>query len=145
MSATQPAEIQLPPVETKGGLVTYLSVDGALKAAALYETALGASIATMYPPDEQGRTMHVHLHLNGSSLMLADFYPEQGHAYEAPQAFNLTLMVEDIEARYARAVAAGFTGDMAPQKMFWGDTYARLTDPFGVAWAMNQPAAPGAA
>jgi len=28
---------------------------------------------------------------------------------------------------------------MPPQEMFWGDRYGELRDPFGVAWAMNQP------
>jgi len=27
---------------------------------------------------------------------------------------------------------------MPPADMFWGDRYAQLRDPFGVAWAMNQ-------
>ena len=137
---SEPTENLIPPAETKGGVVAYLAVDGALKAAALYEAAFGATIATIYPPDEQGRTMHVHLHINGSSVMLGDFYPDQGHAFEKPQAFNLTIMVDDIDTWYARAVAAGVTGVMPPQKMFWGDTYAQLTDPFGVTWSMNQQA-----
>ena len=25
-----------------------------------------------------------------------------------------------------------------PQKMFWGDYFGALKDPFGVAWGMNQ-------
>jgi PhnB protein len=29
---------------------------------------------------------------------------------------------------------------MPPADMFWGDRYAALKDPFGVAWAMNGPA-----
>jgi PhnB protein len=28
---------------------------------------------------------------------------------------------------------------MPPSDMFWGDRYAALKDPFGVAWAMNGP------
>lgn len=126
--------------EPKGGLLPYVSVNGAVKAAEFYVKAFGATIAAMYPPDEQGRTMHVHLYLNGGSLMLADFYPEQGHAFEAPAAFNLTLNVADIAKAYDKAVAAGATAIMPPQEMFWGDTYGQLKDPFGVMWSMNQPA-----
>lgn len=130
----------IPHVETKGGVVAYLNVEGALKAAAFYEKAFGATLATQYPPDEQGRTMHVHLYINGSSVMLGDFYPEHGFAPVAPAAFNLTLIVNDIETWFQRAVDAGCEARMAPQKMFWGDTYGEVKDPFGVSWSMNQGA-----
>jgi PhnB protein len=124
----------------KIGLIPYLSVDGAVKAAKFYEAAFGAVTVAMYPPDEQGRTMHVHLYLNGGSLMLADFYPEQGHGFEKPQGFNMTLNVTDIAVAYQRALDAGATAVMPPQEMFWGDIYGQLQDPFGVMWSLNQPA-----
>ncbi|KMO12250.1 VOC family protein [Methylobacterium platani] len=122
----------------KGGLVTYLMLDGALKAAEFYVRAFGAEIVAAMPADPQGRTPHVHLDVNGSSLMLSDAFPEHGCALQAPQAFTLTLMVEDIDARYAHAVEAGATAVMPPAEMFWGDRYGQLRDPFGVVWAMNQ-------
>ena len=77
MSETLEANV-IPHVETKGGVVAYLNVEGAAKAAAFYEKAFGATIATQHPLDDQGRTMHIHLYVNGSSLMLGDFYPEHG-------------------------------------------------------------------
>ncbi|AWB21401.1 VOC family protein [Methylobacterium currus] len=122
----------------KGGLVTYLMLDGALKAAEFYVRAFGAEIVAAMPADPQGRTPHVHLHVNGSSLMLSDAFPEHGCALQAPQGFTLTLMVEDIDARYAHAVEAGAIAVMPPAEMFWGDRYGQLRDPFGVVWAMNQ-------
>lgn len=130
----------IPHVETKGGVVAYVNVEGALKAAAFYVKAFGATIATQHPADDQGRTMHVHLYVNGSSLMLGDFYPEHGFAPREPQAFSLMLPVTDIKAWFERAVDAGCTAKMPPQKMFWGDTYCEVTDPFGVSWSMNQGA-----
>lgn len=124
--------------EVKGGLVAYLTVDGAMKAAAFYERAFGASVAAAYPVDDQGRTMHVHLHVNGSSLMLSDAYPEHGHPLTSPQAFSLMLLVDDIDAAFAHAVEAGAQAIMPPAEMFWGDRYGQLRDPFGVVWSMNQ-------
>jgi uncharacterized glyoxalase superfamily protein PhnB len=88
-----------------------------MKAADFYVRAFGAEIATAMPADDQGRTMHVHLHVNGASLMLSDAFPEHGHSLQPPQAFTL----------------------MPPADMFWGDRYGQLRDPFGVLWAMNQP------
>lgn len=130
-------DAQHKPVPVKGGLVAYLSLDGALQAADFYVRAFGAERAGAIPPDEQGRTMHVHLYVNGSSLMLSDAYPEHGHPLRAPQGYTLTLMVEDIEAWWTRALEAGATPLMPPTDMFWGDRYAQLRDPFGVVWAMN--------
>lgn len=125
--------------EVLGGLVTYLQVDGAAKAADFYSKAFGAKEVFRHPVDEQGRTMHVHLHINGSSLMLSDAYPEYGHALEKPQAFNLTLQVKDIDTWWKRAIDAGAIEVMPVQEMFWGARYGQLRDPFGVQWSMNEP------
>ena len=123
----------------KGGVIAYLQVDGAMKAAEFYKRAFGAELAAAHPVDDKGRTMHVHLYINGSSLMLCDFYPEQGYPAEKPQAFNLTLTIDDIDAWWKRAVDAGATVVMPVADMFWGDRYGQLRDPFGVLWAMNEP------
>lgn len=128
-----------PKPKTLGGVVAYLQVDGAAKAAAFYKAAFGAEEAASYPPDDQGRTMHIHLYINGSSVMLSDPFPEHGYPAEAPQGFTMTLMVDDIDAWWKRALDAGAEGTMPPQVMFWGDRYAQLRDPFGVLWAMNSP------
>ncbi|WP_265517114.1 VOC family protein [Nitratireductor luteus] len=123
--------------ETKGGVVAYLSVDGAAKAAEFYAKAFGAEQVFAYPPDEKGRTMHVHLYVNGSSVMLSDFYPEHGHAFEKPQGFTMHLIVDDIDAWWERVSnTEGMTVELPLQKMFWGDRYATLRDPFGVLWAL---------
>ena len=132
----RPAESAAP--ATLGGVVAYLQVDGASAAAEFYQRAFGATEVNRHPVDERGRTMHIHLYVNGSSLMLGDAYPEYGHPLEKPQAFNLTLQVDDIDAWWRRAVDAGATVVMPVQKMFWGDLYGQLRDPFGVMWSMNQ-------
>jgi PhnB protein len=124
--------------DVKGGVVAYLQVDGATKAAEFYSRAFGAQVVAAHPVDDKGRTMYVHLHINGSSVMLCDSYPEFGHPPEKPQAFNLTLMVDDIDAWWRRAIDAGAEIVMPVEQMFWG-AYGQLRDPFGVVWAMNQP------
>ena len=130
-----------PPV--LGGLVAYLQVDGALRAAEFYKRALGAELVFNYPPDEQGRTMHAHLYVNGSSLMLGDAYPEHGHALEKAQGYTMQLILgDDIDAWWERAVQAGMEVAVPLQVMFWGDRWGLLRDPFGVAWAMNAPVKP---
>jgi hypothetical protein len=49
----------MPP--TLNNLVPYVTVDGAMKAAEFYKAAFGAEIAFAVPPDDKGRTMHLHL------------------------------------------------------------------------------------
>ena len=123
------------------GVVPYLSIENASKVAAFYEKAFGAKEVFRIPVDDKGRTMHIHLHLNGGSLMLSDSYPEHGCPAKTPQGFTLTLSVDDIDAWWARATAAGAEVVMPVEKMFWGDRYGQLRDPFGVMWAMNMPEA----
>jgi PhnB protein len=132
----QTTHVQQPPV--KGGVVPYLTVDGATKAAEFWARAFGAEIAMAMPPDEKGRSMHVHVYVNGSSIMLSDPFPEQGCTMEKLGGFNLMIMVEDCDAAFQRAVDAGATPVMPPADMFWGDRYAQVRDPFGVLWAINQ-------
>ena len=122
-----------------GGIVAYLTVDGAVKASEFYKKAFQAEVAALHPPDDKGRTMHAHLHINGNSLMLADAYPEHGHSLEKPAAFTLTLPVNDVDKWYSRAVSAGCISVMAPENMFWGDRHAQVKDPFGVSWGLNGP------
>ena len=46
----------------------------------------------------------------------------------------LYLYVPDVDATYARALAAGATSVMAPADMFWGDRNAGVRDAFGNEW-----------
>ena len=133
------------PAKPLGGLAAYLSVEGALKAAEFYSKAFGAETKFFYPPDEEGRTMHVHLYINGSSVMLGDAYPEYGHPFKQPQGFTMQLFLEEanIEEWWDRAVKAGCEVVNPLQPMFWGDKWGSLRDPFGIDWAMNASIAKG--
>jgi len=124
-----------------GGLTPYLQLDGALKAAAFYGKAFGAEQVFAYPPDEKGRTMHVHLHVNGSSLMLSDAFPEHGHPHRPVQGCTMQLHLNNgnIERWWQRAVDAGCEVAVPLDVMFWGDRWGLLRDPFGVEWGMNAP------
>jgi uncharacterized glyoxalase superfamily protein PhnB len=133
ITETQPAA-----AEVKEGVIAYLQLDGAMKAAEFYQRALGAKLLHALPVDDKGRTMHVHLQINGSSVMLCDGYPESGHPTQKPQGFHLMLDVDDIDAWWQRAADAGAEVVMPVAKMFWGARYGQLRDPFGVVRALNQ-------
>ena len=125
--------------QVRGGVVPYLMVDGAVKAAEFYKKAFAAEIAVVHPPDAKGRTMHAHLYINGSSVMLGDPFPEHGAAYVPAAGYNLMLPGRDVDGGYQRAVDAGCEAKMPPADMFWGDRYAQVKDPFGVTWAFVGP------
>ncbi len=132
----------IPPAPVLGGLIAYLQVDGAHEAADFYRKAFGGETVFAYPPDEKGRTMHVHLHINGSSLMLSDAFPEHGHPHQKPQGYTMQLLLAgdgEIERWWKRAVEAGCEIVTPLEVMFWGDRWGQLRDPFGINWAMNAP------
>lgn len=132
--------IELAPGETgepRNGLVAYIMVDGAARAASFYKEAFGAKEIGRHPLDDKGRTMHLHLEINGSSFMMSDPYPEYGQPAQKPAAFTLTLYVADVDSWWERASKAeGMEVVMPLEKMFWGDRYGQLRDPFGFEWAI---------
>lgn len=138
-AATAPAAEAHQAPAILGGVAPYLAVSNAAEAAAFYARAFGAETVAHMPPDEKGRTMHVHLHINGGSVMLSDPFPEHGHPYKAPQAFTLHLQVDDVDAWWSRAVEAGAEIVLPLQLMFWGDRYGQVRDPYGVTWSLAQP------
>jgi PhnB protein len=136
-TAKRPAAKSNPDV--LGGVVPYLAVGGAVEAAEFYKRAFGAEEVARHPVDAQGRTMHIHLYINGGSVMLGDPYPEHGHPLQTPQAFTLHLQVDDVDAWWRRAVEAGAEVQLPLQEMFWGARYGQLRDRFGVTWSISSP------
>ncbi len=47
--------------------------------------------------------------------------------------------VSDVDAMYARALAAGFTPSTAPRDAEWGERYFHLSDPDGHELSFAQP------
>ena len=85
----------------------------------------------MAGPGGQG-IMHAQLQIGNSPLMLAEEMPQMGSL--SPQSIGgspvtIHLYVEDVDAAYQRALDAGAEGQMPPADMFWGDRYARISDP----------------
>ena len=127
------------------GLTPHLTIrDGrGVEAIDFYKTAFAAHEAARMTGEQSTKLMHAHLIVNHGSLMLADDWSqEMGVEPTAPPAaVTLHLQVDDVDAWYARAVAAGATAAMPPQDMFWGDRYGQVFDPFGHRWAIASPIA----
>ena len=126
-------------IPVKGMVIPYLWVEGAIEASKFYQRAFAAEVAHIFPPDETGRTKHVHLYINGASLMFGDPYPELGAPYVPAAGFTLMLRVTDVDASYEQAIAMGCCECAPPTDMLWGDRYGQVKDPYGVVWAFVGP------
>jgi len=114
----------------------YLAIKGAARALDFYAKAFGAvEVYRLAVPD--GRIGHAEIRLGDSLIMLSDEFPEFGG--KAPSALGGTpvsthLYVEDVDAFFARAVAAGATARKPVMDQFDGDRSGELEDPFGHLW-----------
>jgi uncharacterized glyoxalase superfamily protein PhnB len=119
-------------------LTPYLTCRDAASAIDFYKQAFGAvERGIMKGPDR--RVMHAELKIGDSIVMIADEYPEFGSL--SPQSMGgagtgLHVYVENVDAAFDKAIAAGGIVEMPVADMFWGDRYGRLQDPFGHKWAM---------
>ncbi|ALK98025.1 glyoxalase [Massilia sp. WF1] len=116
----------------------HLVCAGASEAIEFYKKAFGA-VETGRMPGPGGKIMHAQLRIGDSPVMLADDFPEFG--CNGPQALKGTpvfihLYVDDADAVFAQAVAAGAKTVMPLADMFWGDRYGQLDDPFGHRWSI---------
>jgi PhnB protein len=127
------------------GVIPYLAIEECAKAIAFYEKAFGAITHGVVHKDEQGHVMNATLEINGGILMLMDARPDLGIP-EMSKATNIgttmQLVTPDGDLWWNRAVEAGCTVTHAFKTEFWGDRYGRLRDPFGLDWAINEPAKP---
>ncbi|MDE0053168.1 MAG: VOC family protein [Gammaproteobacteria bacterium] len=114
----------------------YLCVDGATDAIAFYEKAFGAT-EKMKLVEPGGRIGHAELDFDGTTVMLADEFPEIGVRSPASlggSPVTLHLHVDDTDAVVNSAARAGATVEMPPTDMFYGERTAVVRDPFGHRW-----------
>lgn len=114
----------------------YLIVDDASGAIEFYTKAFNATERVRLA-DSTGKVMHAEIRVGSASFMLADEFPEMG--YRSARSLGGTpvsvlLYVDDVDAQFSQAVAAGATATMPPQDQFDGDRRGTLTDPFGHVW-----------
>lgn len=130
---------QTPPPLAQRGVVAYINVEGATAASAFYQRAFGATERFRMPAEDGVRLMHCQLEINGGALLMSDCFPEMGLPHQPSNCFTMHLNVENVQAWWDRAVAAGAEVVMPLEVMFWGDRYGMLRDPFGVTWSMGEP------
>jgi PhnB protein len=117
-------------------LFAYLHVSNAAKAIEFYEKAFGAK-EKFRLTEPSGRIGHAELDFDGTTLMLADEFPE--YNIRGPKAIGATsvtihIHVDNADEVIRRAVSEGAVVEMEPKDEFYGERSGCVRDPFGHRW-----------
>jgi uncharacterized glyoxalase superfamily protein PhnB len=115
-----------------------LVVADAAAAIEFYRRAFGAHELYRNPAPDGRSIAHAELLIGAARLFVHDEFPDQG--LRSPRSLQgtpvtLHLYVPDVDALFARAVAAGAEVVLPLANQFWGDRYGILVDPFGHRWS----------
>lgn len=116
----------------------YLYVQGAAAALDFYKRAFGATeLFRLDGPD--GKVGHAEIRIGDSPVMLADEFPGMG--FRGPKSLggvgvSLLIYVDNVDARFEQAVAAGAKVLRPVKDQFYGDRSGTLEDPFGHVWTI---------
>lgn len=115
-----------------------LVIDGASAAIDFYATVLGAT-EQMRVPAPDGKVAAARLRIGDSLLSVTDESPERG--YPGPRTIGgtpvtLNVYVEDADATFDRAVAAGAKPLRSVETQFFGDRIGWFEDPWGHRWGV---------
>lgn len=116
----------------------HLVCERAVEAIDFYRRAFGAEDQGQLM-SKDGKLMHAMIRIGDSAVMLMEenkAWGAIGPASLGGTPVTLHLYVRDVDAAFAKAVAAGAISKMEPMDMFWGDRYGVLNDPFGHSWAL---------
>ena len=90
-------------------------------------------------PGPGGKLMHASVRIGDSMLMFADDFTDEFHLPPLAQGrlpIQLHIYVNDVDAVWNRALAAGCEVVMPLADQFWGDRYGHVRDPFGFVWSL---------
>ena len=130
-------------VKTPAGRVPaitpYLSVRGAAAAIDFYRRAFGAE--ELYRLEAgNGLVGHAEIRIGDSVILLADELggsPQRSPSSLAGTSVAVRLFVDDVDACFARALAAGGVQLRGVADQFYGDRNGALRDPFGHVWIVG--------
>lgn len=105
---------------------SYLVVDDPDALIVFLERVFGARVGERTAVD--GATLHADVRIGDSRVMIG---AARGGA---PVPAMLYVYVDDCDAAYARAIAAGAESLMAPADMFYGDRHGGVKDASGNSW-----------
>jgi PhnB protein len=83
---------------------------------------------------QDNAVMHAEVAIGDSLIMLGQASPQW-----APRPAALYLWVQDVDATYATALAAGATSESAPEDKPYGHRNAGVVDRNGITWWIGAP------
>ena len=126
--------------KTEPTVALSLTVKDAASALNFYSAALGAvEVFPMPAPD--GGVAHAEFMVGNTRIYISD-EAEEWHAFAMPEGTTasclFSIMTEDCDSAYHRAIEAGAQSLSEPENKFWGTRSALIRDPFGYRWSFNQ-------
>jgi PhnB protein len=117
-------------------ITTQLTLDDAPKLIDWYKKALGAQeVSRHVGPD--GKIMHAEIKIGDSRVMVNDaVMGGKGPKAIGGSPASLWVYVDDADALFNKAVAAGGTVRMPLADQFWGDRCGAVVDPSGYTWTI---------
>jgi PhnB protein len=115
------------PVEDLGSVVPFLHLERARKHIAFLNAAFGATEMAVF--EHEGRVMHAAVRIGDAVLEMGE--PEDRSGIPSGGFF---VRVDDVEAAYERALAAGATRVRPPDDIPYGYRSAIVKDPEGFMW-----------
>jgi PhnB protein len=109
----------------------YYVVEGAAQFIDFLKKAFGAE-EKFRMPGPPGKLGHAEVRIGDSMVMLADANPPEHGA----QKMSGVLYVNDVDAVFRTAVAAGAKSVRQPENMFYGDRIGAVLDNWGNYWSI---------
>lgn len=127
----------------KTSIAPMLSVRNGKRAVEFYKAAFGAG--ELFRIDDESGAVIARLSCEGAEFWVADESPE--HFNFSPESLGggsvrMVMIVNDPDAAFARAVAAGATV-VRPVNNEYGWRLGRIVDPFGHHWEIGKPLTEG--
>jgi PhnB protein len=119
--------------ETHHNLTPYLIVKDGAAAIQFYAAAFGATVLEQMTTPE-GRVRHAELMIGDSPVMLGEHQDVTAQATPSYAPVSIYAYVEDADAVFAKAIAAGAQEVMPMSLKFYGNREGGVIDPFGITW-----------
>ncbi|WP_422344301.1 VOC family protein [Parasphingorhabdus sp.] len=119
-------------------VTAYLTVDDAAAAIDFYKNAFGAEEVMRMPMGD--KIGHADILIGDTHIMLSDEFPDMdklGPKARGGATSSLMIYVEDADAAFDKAIAAGATAVRPVEDQFYGDRSGWVKDPFGHEWTLS--------
>ena len=118
----------------------HIVVPDAARAGGWYEKAFGA-VERSRIPLPGGKVLAVEIAIGSSTVHVGSEFPEMGILSPAAIGGTATVLqieTDDVDALWARALAAGAEQRHPLADAFWGERHGQIADPFGHRWNLAQ-------